>query len=70
MKTTKQLFEMIINSEHGTHGLTYELAPMIRNIENEKIREKMIKLNQEYNEWIDKILDEHMEEWINARRNK
>lgn len=64
MKTMKEqenahFFKMICKNRYGTHGLTYELAHLLRHIEHEGIRQKMIDLNNEYNEWIDKVMEEH-----------
>ena len=61
MKTNKELYEMITNRKqyNGTHALTYKLAPMIQFIEHEGIKEKMIQLNNEYNEWLDTIVNEN-----------
>ena len=64
MKTDKELYEMIVNRKQygGTHGLTYQLAHLLQFIEHDGIKEKMIDLNHEYNQWIDNIVDEHFRE--------
>jgi hypothetical protein len=59
MKTNDKYFNMIIANKNGTHGTTYEISALIQHIEHEGIKKKMIKLNNEYHDWLNEVIDKH-----------
>jgi len=59
MKTNEDFFKMIAVNKNGTHGTTYMIAELLQHIEHEGIKKKMIKLNNQYNDWVDDVVSKH-----------